>query len=137
MVSSHRNKNEGFTLVELVVSMAIFTAVLGATAQALVSYYAALDFQNQRNTAIRNCTAVVSQMRQVRDDNPGDFPDAITDAWANNAVIDGAGTLPQETIDVTYVDANVNPIQVTVRSQWRDLRGRPMTVSITTMLTGV
>ena len=137
MVSRHRSKNEGFTLVELVVAMTIFSVVLGATAQALVSYYAALDFQNQRNTAIRNCTAVISQMRQVRDDNPGDFPDAITDAWPNNAAIDGAGTLPQETIDITYVDPNVNPVEVTVRSQWRDMRGRPMTIGITTMLTGV
>lgn len=137
MVLRHRSKKEGFTLVELVVAMTIFTVVLGATAQALISYYAALDFQNQRNSAIRNCTAIISQMRQVRDDNPTDFPGAIVDEWANNAAIDGAGTLPQETIDVTYVDPNSDPIEVTVRSQWRDMRGRPMTVSVTTMLTGV
>ena len=128
---------EGFTLVELVVAMSIFTVVLGATAQALISYYAALDFQNQRNTAIRNCTTVISQMREVRDDNVDNFPDAITTEWPDGAMIDGAGTLPQETIDVDYVNPNANPIEVTVRSQWVDLRGRPMSVSVTTMLTGV
>lgn len=128
---------EGFTLVELVMAMAIFTVVLGATAQALVSYYAALDTQNQRNTALRHCAAVISQMRDVRDRSTGNFPAAITTQWPDGAVIDGAGTLPREIIDVDYVDPNANPIEVTVRSQWVDLRGRPMTVSVTTMLTGV
>jgi hypothetical protein len=117
--------------------MSIFTVVLGATAQALISYYAALDFQNQRNTAIRNCTTVISQMREVRDDNVDNFPDAITAEWPDAGMIDGAGTLPQETIDVDYVNPNANPIEVTVRSQWVDLRGRSMSVSVTTMLTGV
>lgn len=137
MISARRRNREGFTLVELVVAMAVFTMVLGATAQALVSYYAALDFQNQRNTAVRNCTAILSQMREVRDDNPNDFPGAITDEWPDAGAIDGAGTLPQETIDVSYVNPNANPLEVTVRSQWVDLRGRPMTLSVTTMLTGV
>lgn len=132
-----RQKKEGFTLVELVVAMSIFTVVLGATAQALVSYYAALDLQNQRNTAIRNCTTVISQMRELRDDNPNDFPDAITAEWPDSAVIDGAGTLHQEQIDVDYVNPNANPLEVTVRSRWVDLQGRPMSLSVTTMLTGV
>ena len=130
-------RNRGFTLVELVVAMGIFTVVLGATAQALVSYYAALDFQNQRNTAIRNCAAVVSQMREVRDDNPDDFPGALTVEWPDTTAIAGAGSLPQETLEVDYVDPAADPIEVTVRSRWVDLRGRSMTVSVTTMLTGV
>ncbi|NUM54387.1 MAG: type II secretion system protein [Candidatus Hydrogenedentes bacterium] len=132
-----RIKDSGFTLVELVVALAIFTVVLGATAQALISYYSALDFQNQRNSALRNCAAVISQMREVRDDNPDDFPGAIIAEWQDNTTIDGAGTLPQETITVNYTDTNADPIEVTVRSQWVDLRGRPVAMSITTMLTGV
>lgn len=132
-----RKFDAGFTLVELMVAMAIFSAVLGATAQALVSYYAALDFQNQRNTAIRNCTTILSQMREARDDNANNFPDAITTEWPDNGPIDGAGTLPQEVIDVQYVNTNANPLEVTVRSRWVDLRGRAVAVSVTTMLTGV
>ncbi|MDZ4860880.1 MAG: prepilin-type N-terminal cleavage/methylation domain-containing protein [Candidatus Hydrogenedentes bacterium] len=130
-----KENTSGFTLVELVVAMAMFTVVLGATAQALVSYYAALDLQNQRHSALRNCTAVISQMRDARDAGGDDFPAAITAGWPNAAEIAGAGTLPQETITVSYVDTNANPLEVRVQSTWRDLQDREISLSISTMLT--
>ncbi|HRI87864.1 MAG TPA: type II secretion system protein [Candidatus Hydrogenedentes bacterium] len=128
-------REEGFTLVELVIAMAMFTVVLGATAQSLISYYAALDLQNQRHTALRNCTAVISQMREVRDTSTDDFPDAILDEWPNAGVVAGVGALPQEQVTVTYADPNANPLRVTVQSSWVDLRGRPVAIQVSTMLT--
>ena len=52
-------RNEGVTLMELTMAVALFSVVLGATAQSLISYYVALDTQNQRHTAIRNCAVCV------------------------------------------------------------------------------
>ena len=132
-----RTDKHGFTLLELVTAMAIFTMVLGATAQALISYYTALDFQNQRNSALRHCTAVISQMREERDNSPDDFPDAVVARWPNDTAVAGAGSMRAEIVDVNYTNPNGDPLEVTVRSQWVDLRGRPAAMSVTTLLTGV
>lgn len=128
-------RNEGVTLMELTFAVALFSVVLGATAQSLISYYVALDTQNQRHTAIRNCTGILSNMRDVRDANPENFPDALTAVWPDETEVGGVGALPQEAVTVDYVDPNANPLEVTVTSEWVDLRGRPMTVSVTTLMT--
>ncbi|MBM3289648.1 MAG: prepilin-type N-terminal cleavage/methylation domain-containing protein [Candidatus Hydrogenedentes bacterium] len=132
-----RTQKQGFTLLELVTALAIFTIVLGATAQALISYYTALDFQDQRNTALRHCTAVISQMREVRDDNPDDFPGAIVARWPDDGAVADVPTMRAEAVNVSYVNPNADPLEVTVRTQWVDLHGRPATFSVSTMLTGV
>ncbi len=128
-------EKQGVTLLELTVAMAVFTVVLGATAQALVSYYVALDTQNQRHTAVRNCAGIISNMRDVRDANPNSFPDAIVAEWPDGAEVAGVGSLQQEVITVDYGNPSANPLQVTVRSQWVDLRGRPVSLEMSTMLT--
>ncbi len=137
MAFARRNRNkDGFTLVELMVAMAIFSMVLGATAQALVSYYAALDTQDQRNTATRHCTTVLSQMREARA-AAATFPGGITTLWPNTGVVAGVSSLPGEVVQVTYKSATADPLEVTVTSQFRDLRGRTLTVRVSTILTGV
>ena len=127
--------NDGVTLLELTIAMAVFAVILGATAQALISYYVALDAQNQRHTALRNCTGVISNMRDVRDANPASFPSAITALWPDGAAVAGAGSLNQEQVTVDYVNPNANPLEITVSSQWADMRGRPMSVGVSTILT--
>lgn len=127
--------NKGVTLLELTIAMAVFTVVLGATAQALISYYVALDVQNQRHTAIRNCTGIISNMRDVRDANPESFPDAIVAIWPDGGQVANAGSLPQEVITVDYVNPAANPLEITVRSNWVDLRGHPISLSVSSLLT--
>jgi type II secretory pathway pseudopilin PulG len=126
---------QGVTLLELTIAMAVFMVILGATAQSLVSYYVVLDTQNQRHTAVRNCAGIISYMRDIRDDNPNSFPDAILASWPDGGEVAGAGSLPQEVITVEYVNPNANPLEVTLRSQWADLRGRPVVLNVSTILT--
>ncbi|MBN2310854.1 MAG: type II secretion system protein [Candidatus Hydrogenedentes bacterium] len=135
MRARRSDTERGFTLLELTIAVAVFIVILAATAQALVSYYVTMDIQNQRVAAVRNCTGVISAMRSVRDANPGDFPDAIVDQWPDGAVVSGAGSLPQEQITVHYTDSTANPLEVTVTSQWADLRGRSLTTSVSSLLT--
>ncbi len=125
---------EGVTLLELTIAMALFVIVMGATAQSLISYYVALDMQNQRHTAVRDCASILSNMRDVRTANPTNFPDAITTLWPDGVQVPNAGTLTQEVVTVDYVDPNTNPLEVTVTSTWVDMRGRPMTVSVSSIL---
>jgi len=126
---------QGLTLLELTIAMAVFMVILGATAQSLVSYYVALDTQNQRHTAVRNCAGIISNMRDARDANPDSFPDAIVALWPDGSEVAGAGSLPQEVLTVEYVNPNSNPLEITLRSQWVDLRGRPVVLNVSTILT--
>ncbi|MBX7258320.1 MAG: prepilin-type N-terminal cleavage/methylation domain-containing protein [Candidatus Hydrogenedentes bacterium] len=125
---------EGVTLLELTIAIALFAIVMGATATSLVSYYVALDMQNQRHSAIKDCATILSNMRDVRNTNPDDFPDAITAVWPDGTTIPNAGTLPQETITVDYVNPNANPLEVTITCTWVDMRGRQLTAALSSVL---
>jgi prepilin-type N-terminal cleavage/methylation domain-containing protein len=128
-------ERDGFTLLELTIAVAVLLIVLAGTAQALVSYYVAMDMNDQRHTAMRHCTGVLNQMRNVRDTNPADFPGAILTAWPDGSEVQNMATLPEETITVTYVSVTANPLAVNVTSQWNDIRGRTLQVSASTLLT--
>ncbi|GMW00048.1 MAG: hypothetical protein AMXMBFR84_11860 [Candidatus Hydrogenedentota bacterium] len=134
-LNRQRGKKAGMTLVELTLALAIFAIVLGAAAQSLVSFYVALDMQNQRNTALRNCLSIINAMRNVRDANLDNFPGIITNTWPDGAEVPNAGSMRNETVTVDYTNPAANPLEVTVFSQFTDMQGRPMQVRISTMLT--
>ena len=135
MWQNRLREEKGVTLIELTMAMALFAIVLGATTQSLVSYYVALDEQNQRNTAVQHCAAVLSSMRDVRDANPANFPGAITAKWPNGGIVANVSTLPKESVTVNYVNPAANPLQVTLKSSWTDIRRHPMSLQVTTLLT--
>lgn len=129
-----RAASRGFTLLELTIAMALFAVVLGATAQSLVTYHAALEMQNMRSVAAQNARSVLADMRSARDNGP--FPEVLLNGWPDGAVVEGASTLPGENIVVTYTDVTANPLEVTVVSTFPDMRGRPVRVQLGTALTG-
>ncbi len=135
MPRTRQGREQGFTLLELTLAVAIFAIVLGSTAQVLVSHYATLDLQQQRSTAVQLCRGVLSDMRAARDANPDDFPGAIVEMWPNDVQIDGTGLLRDEQVSVVYADQTANPLDVRVTVSWSDLRGRPVQSSLATMLT--
>ncbi len=55
----------GFTLFEIVISLAIFAVTLGVTAQGLGYAYGLVNLQKQRVTADNDCRVVISGLRQV------------------------------------------------------------------------
>jgi len=129
---------DGFTLVELMLAMVIFVGVLGAAAQALVSYYAAMDLQHQRNVAAQECKAVLNQMRNVRDGAPaGGFPGIVTGEWPDGTAVPGPHPLPNEQLVVRYTNPASNPLEVVVTCTWRDRSGHPASVKMSTRLTDV
>lgn len=146
----------GFTLVELVLAMGIFTVVLGIVAQILVSYYAALDLTQQRAVATQNAIGVLNEMRAVRNLNPEDFPGALLARFPEGTVLSAQSdrkedrafvTLPGENITVAYfktdgtplagAELNVaNPLVVVLTSRWDTLRApQQATARVSTILT--
>jgi prepilin-type N-terminal cleavage/methylation domain-containing protein len=146
----------GFTLVELVLAMGIFTVVLGIVAQILVSYYAALDLTQQRTVATQNAIGVLNEMRAVRNRNPDDFPGALLARFPEGTVVSAQSerkedrafvTLPGENITINYfrpdgaplsgAELNMaNPLVVALTSRWDTLRGpQQATARVSTILT--
>jgi type II secretory pathway pseudopilin PulG len=135
MTVSSKNRQAGVTLLELTVALAIFMLLMGAAAQALVSYYVALDLQNQRNIATQHCRTVLSDMRSVRDDNGHNFPAAITETWPDEGAVAIPGqALTAETLTVTYEDPAANPLVVTATCSWLDKAGHRASVQVATVI---
>ena len=128
-------QNAGMTLLEVMIGVIIFMVVLGATAQALISFYVAQHTQNQRLAVAENAKGILSEMRQVRDTHPDAFPEAITERWPDDTWVAGAGTEINETIRVEYADPDANPLEITLVSTWNDLQGRTLTLTISTLMT--
>jgi len=136
---------QGFTLLELTLALAIFVIILGATAQVLVSYYVALDAQRERTANTQNMAALISSMRQVRDQNPDTFPQAIFTQWPDGTVVPGASNsrVMREQITIKYYDVTTNapatnatnPLLVVLRSTFLDKRNRRLNNVLTTVLT--
>jgi len=137
MLKTRGKETSGFTLLELTIAMAVFAILMAGTAQALISFYAAMHLQEQRHAAAEAAQSVLSDMRVVRDANPGNFPAAIVAQWPDGEDVTPVASLPGETITVDYADTTNNPLTISVRVQWNDLRGRVVSESVSTMLTGV
>ena len=143
MISRRFTKQEGFTLLELTLAVAILAVVIGATARTLISFYANLDLQDQRNIAIQHSRAILSDMRSVRDahpntaDNPTDFQTNVLEQFPNETVMTGPLQLTNSEVEITYESAapTANPLTPTVTVRWKDLRGRQVSDSISTALT--
>lgn len=126
---------EGLTLLELTIAIALFAIVMGATAQALVTYYVHLHTQQQRSAAMAQCTSIISRMREFRDNSPGQFPASVVQEWPDGTEIAADEILPSGVIEIDYRDTTANPLEVVVTCRWQDLRNRPVRVTMATVLT--
>jgi len=134
--------NEGVSLLELTLAVAIFVIAVGAAAQALVSFYVTMDMQNQRVVAINHCRSALSNMRNLRDTfpnsatAPNNFQNAVLAAYPAGVETDGPAALSNSKVTVSYEDANptANPLVPTVRVEWRDLRGRTCALSLSSAI---
>ncbi|MBI2435621.1 MAG: type II secretion system protein [Candidatus Hydrogenedentes bacterium] len=140
----------GMTLLEVVLAVAIFAAVIGVTAQALMSFYLSMDMQEQRIEGLQSCRAVISALRDRRDDFKDNFPaDLLTWVNQNNSsgwtdyLVSSSGheELRNHTLEVLVLNmagdaagGNDVPVQVVVRSAWLDRRGRPMQAELVTVV---
>lgn len=142
--------SEGVTLLELTLAMAIFAVVIGVTAQSLVTFYARMDLQEQRTTAINVCRSVLNDMRSLRDSSSEEFHDALLEAFPEGMEISAeSGWVPpgaeepitwnlkNSMIFITYEDPpdDTNLLVPTVSIVWEDLTGRVVRDTLTTALT--
>lgn len=152
MVRGRLKSEQGMTLVEVTLAVAIFATVIALTAQSLVNSYVGVDLQKQRIEAANSCRAVLSYLRERRTDMGADFPKSflahirekqeagwaefLKDEATHGVDLDGH-TITVLTSSLTGEEATDadNPLRVLVRSTWFDRRGRLMRAEVVTCLT--
>ena len=144
-------EQHGVTLMEITLAVAIFAAVIGATAHALMSFYVGIDMQEQRIEGVAACRSVMDGIREKRYEFRDNFPEGLV-AWieSNNDssweayLADNSEhtELAVQSIAVVCLNeaggaagAGDNPIVVYVTTEWRDRKGRPMSATVVSMLT--
>lgn len=141
----------GVTLIEITLAVAIFAGVIGVTAQSLMSFYVAIDMQEQRMEAVSTCRSVMDSLREKRVQFTDTFPQGLLTwidsqngkAWAEFLADNSKHVeLADETIQVTcyneagdIADGNDNPIVVHVTTNWQDRKGRALSATVVSMLT--
>ncbi len=142
----------GLTLMEVTFALAIFAVVTAITAQALVTFYVAIDIQEQRIEAIRVCKDVAGAVRDQRGLlDPLEWPDNLV-AWVENKNEEGwpeyqrlqdqgEEDLPGQAITVECTNraggaptAGDTVLEVRVFCTWLDRSGRPLEAEIVTYL---
>lgn len=142
---------QGMSLMEVTLAVAVFAGVIAVTAHSLATFYVSIDMQKQRIEALNSCRAVLSVLREKRQEYAGDFPESFLgwvaeqelEGWTPFLKTEDAGTkLPEHQITVACFDLNGdvaaagdNPVRVLVTSTWLDRRGRPMQAQLASILT--
>ena len=140
VTSAGAEAHSGFTLLEIVIAMALFSVAMAVAAQSLASYYVTMDMQQQRIVAANHCRTVLDQMRSVRNATPNaasntaTLVDAILAKFPAGVAAAGPASLRNAKVTVSYEDTNANPLVATVTVAWNDLRGRAMHLSATSAL---
>lgn len=130
---------QGLTLLELTVALSIFTIMLGVAAQGLVTAYSSLKVQEQRSEAAHLCRSVLDRMREFRDAHSDSFPESLMEQWPSGSAIEGIEAASQTSLNeyevtVSYGDPGASPLPVTVQVSWKDHQGRPVTFSVSTLM---
>lgn len=130
-----RRVKQGFSLIEVTIALALFMVVLGTMAQAYILQYESIVTHQQQTSALSNCMAVVSTLRQVARNLPESemcaadqplfpcvlvnwaqtFPLSTEDLNEDEGLLQEFGvyySLPAQSFTITYTNAAGNDIVV-------------------------
>jgi type II secretory pathway pseudopilin PulG len=138
-----RGRHAGFTLVELLVSAALFATVIVALLSALVSAAALTEESKNLTQAVDDARTV---LERIRDDVQASaditafaaaFPASTYEDWAADQQVAGTGFtgLTEEAVTVTYGAAGDDPLEVTVVVAWTGRAGRAQSTTLQTEMT--
>lgn len=148
-------KNEGLTLIEIMIAVAIFAFVVGVTAVTLVSSHNNLQVQRERIQALHTCRAVIEAIREKRKDfavGSDSFNWEGFYAWINGRTSNDwlsmvsveNHPIPIPSLQINVVCRNMNgnpaggsdnPVQVFVTATWTSIRGHTIRDTVATILT--
>jgi len=125
-----RKCREGFTLVEILIALAITVPVLFGIIVSILHMYRTNEISHEVITALQDAHAVIEQIRNTSRSGVN----AVTAQFPNGAAVAGFNNLTNEQVVVTYANAAADPLAVTVTTTWRN-RNRVVSRGLRTRVT--
>lgn len=124
-------RSEGFTLIEVMISMMVFAIAIAALAGFYIGT-ARLGESGRNLTQAMNDVRVVAEA--MRDLSTGGLAVVTATDWTAWAQANGLRSLQNETVTVTYGNPAADPLQVSVQVAWQE-GARPRSASMDTLVT--
>ena len=147
--NSIRNQR-GMTLVEATLAIAILSVILALSAQALGTFYGAMQMHRERTASVQVSRSVLNAIREKRSEFSDDFPSELLEwikeknsiNWESYLLIeDSPDALASHTIVATCENlegdaaaTGDSPIIVHVVSNWITAREHPISATVSTAL---
>ena len=125
-----RNKNNGFTLVELLVAVAVLAFGVTGTLLFFINAMTAREYAEDLAVASTHAEMVLEEAI-----TESTLADITAEDWAAWAVTQGINTLPSESFSVTYpAGTSADPLEIQVTVSWVR-KGRTSSVNLATQVT--
>ena len=128
----------GTTLIEILFATLVFTLALSGLMSSVLAIVSLIDTAKDTTIATSNLNNMMEKIRVTPFANiASNFPNALIDGPAGNpySTIVGGYTLINEHIVTNYANPNVNPLEINIRVNWLDKKGRPRNTAMSTFKT--
>ena len=132
-MQQRRKKNAGFTLIEILFTMAIGAFALLCYLGATLTITQHSEAAYEKSVAMQDALRVVEQMRNTS--LTGTFPANVTTAYPNNTAVAGFTNLKNQAVNVSYVNTTADPLDVTVSVTWMERGVRSANAALRTLIT--
>ena len=129
-VSTPRTRS-GFTLIEMMLAMAIFALVLVGWMSVMLHSFRLVQHSDTRIEAVNEAQTVMNLIRSANTD-PNNFPETVTNAFPAGVLSPARDTLPGQVVTISY--QNTNPLTVTVAVRYTENNCRTQTETLSTLL---
>lgn len=129
---------KGMTLIEVLIAVLVFSVALGALLNSLVAIVDLVDLSKDKTVANGDLKNMLERIKATPFDSiPTRFTDGLADGPAANLYtnIVGGYTLRNEHITVTYPNPNSDPLEILIRLNWQDKKGRNFNTTVSTFRT--
>lgn len=132
-----RIERSGFTLMELMIGIGLFTIALFGAMSVLSESLSFGKFSESRTLAMNEVRRVAEEIRRLAD--TGGLASVVNNNWAAWTAQNLSNTLDNETVMVTDfqdnpLQNNANPLPVRVRVNWTE-KGKVTTYVVDTLVT--
>lgn len=120
-------------MVEVLVATAVISLALLAMLLANTSLQRSSGAAYERMVATQDAHRVIETMRNTA--SAGIFPANVTAAFPNGAPVAGFNNLSNEQVVVAYANPALDPLDITVTTNWREHGVRNTSIQLRTFMT--
>ena len=133
LYAARRSKEQGFTLVEVMITMVVVLLVLVGFIGANMAIQRASEAAYERTVALQDANRVIEQMRNLA--AAGNFPQNVTGIFPAAGQVAGFANLTGEQVVVNYADPAADPLDTTVTVTWQENGVRQVNTALRTRIT--